>query len=88
MWAPTPPSSVEEPQKSPSPTIPPRVRTHSGSQKPGRAPSGPSPKVPAASPRQSAANRHTAPARNGRTAGSAGRMTRIAPPASSATGTA
>ena len=86
MWAPTTPSAVEIPQYSPSPTSPPRGRTQSGSQRTA-SPPGPSPSVPAARPSVKARNRHSPPDRNGRTAGSISRMTRIAPAASSATGT-
>ena len=86
MWAPTVPSAVEAPQYRPSPTTPPRGRTHSGSQRTS-VPPGPNPSVPAARPSVRAANRHSPPERNGRTAGSISRSTRMAPVASSATGT-
>ena len=86
VWAPRSPSALETAQYSPSPTTPPRGLTHSGSHETGPPP-GPIPSVPAARPRLSAANRQIAPALNGRTAGSTGRSTRIAPAAISAAGT-
>ena len=87
MCAPTAPNSVSSPQSRVSPTMPPRVLTHSESHQSGRTPSGPTPSVPADSARVTARNRQIAPERNGRTAGSTGRSTTIAPPATSATGT-
>ena len=60
-----------------------KVRLHSSA----RAPPGPRPKVPAASASVSPANRHSPPDANGRLLGRNGRSTRMAPAATSATGT-
>ena len=87
MWAPIVPASVVTTQSRVSPVIPPRVLTHSGSHQSGRSPPGPTPSVPADRPSVTATNRQMAPARNGRTAGRTGRSIRIAPAATSATGT-
>ncbi len=63
------------------------ARRTARSSSPAASPSGPMPNVPAASASVSAANRHSAPARNGRTAGSTGRRTNSAPAATIVTGT-
>jgi len=70
---------VRSEQRPHSPTTPPRSSLASLSP--------PRPSVPAANARQIDRSRQAAAARKGRTAGSTGRMTMIAPAASSATGT-
>ena len=74
MCAPTAPNSVSSPQSRVSPTMPPRVLTHSASHQSGRTPLRPdAERARPTAPSVTARNRQIAPERNGRTAGSTGR---------------
>ncbi len=87
MCEPASENSLLDAQKSDSPASPPWRSRYAASRKPSRGVSpGPRPSDPAANPSVSPAARQRAPALTGCRLGSAGRMIRSPPAASSATG--